>query len=91
MTKPVELMSLFWTTAGIFPGNGEISRFDFKPREEKMLFKLSSRERSFPMTRLRLVSRGGRMPDVAFSRQAGRLPVHRFHASSPAMISPNYV
>jgi sugar phosphate isomerase/epimerase len=25
-------MSLYWTTAGIFPGQGEISRFDFKDR-----------------------------------------------------------
>ena len=28
----IELMSLFWTTAGIFPGDGEMSRFDFKDR-----------------------------------------------------------
>ena len=34
MNKPVELMNLFWTTAGIFPGDGEISRFDFKDRVE---------------------------------------------------------
>jgi len=25
-------MSLYWTTAGVFPGRGEISRFDFKDR-----------------------------------------------------------
>jgi len=31
---PVELMTLYWTTAGIFPGAGEISRFDFKDRVE---------------------------------------------------------
>ena len=28
----VELMCLFWTTAGVFPGHGEISRFDFRDR-----------------------------------------------------------
>jgi len=28
----VELMCLYWTTAGIFPGHGEISRFDFRQR-----------------------------------------------------------
>ncbi len=28
------LMSLFWTTAGVFPGVSEISRFDFKDRVE---------------------------------------------------------
>lgn len=32
MENNAELMSLYWTTAGIFPGNGEISRFDFKDR-----------------------------------------------------------
>jgi sugar phosphate isomerase/epimerase len=32
MKTNVELMSLYWTTAGIFPGQGEISRFDFKDR-----------------------------------------------------------
>jgi sugar phosphate isomerase/epimerase len=32
MKSNVELMSLFWTTAGIFPGHGEISRFDFLDR-----------------------------------------------------------
>jgi sugar phosphate isomerase/epimerase len=31
---PVELMCLYWTTAGIFPGQSEISRFDFKDRVE---------------------------------------------------------
>jgi sugar phosphate isomerase/epimerase len=30
----VELMNLFWTTAGTFPGIGEISRFDFRDRVE---------------------------------------------------------
>jgi len=30
----VELMSMFWTTAGIYPGEGEISRFDFRDRVE---------------------------------------------------------
>lgn len=30
----VELMNLYWTTSGIFPGQGEISRFDFKDRVE---------------------------------------------------------
>jgi sugar phosphate isomerase/epimerase len=34
METTVELMSLYWTTAGIFPGRGEISRFDFKDRVE---------------------------------------------------------
>ena len=34
MTNPVELMCLYWTTAGIFPGQGEISRFDFRDRVE---------------------------------------------------------
>lgn len=29
-----ELMSLFWTTAGVFPGDGEISPFDFRDRVE---------------------------------------------------------
>ena len=32
MNSNVDLMSLYWTTAGIFPGQGEISRFDFKDR-----------------------------------------------------------
>lgn len=30
----LELMNLYWTTAGIFPGRGEISRFDFRDRVE---------------------------------------------------------
>jgi len=34
MKNHVELMNLFWTTAGVFPGVGEISRFDFKDRVE---------------------------------------------------------
>ena len=34
MKNDVELMNLYWTTAGIFPGAGEISRFDFKDRVE---------------------------------------------------------
>ena len=34
MKNNVELMNLFWTTAGVFPGMGEISRFDFKDRVE---------------------------------------------------------
>ena len=34
MNNPVELMNLFWTTAGIFPGQGEISPYDFKDRVE---------------------------------------------------------
>jgi sugar phosphate isomerase/epimerase len=34
MTQPIELMNLFWTTAGIFPGDGEISPYDFRDRVE---------------------------------------------------------
>jgi sugar phosphate isomerase/epimerase len=34
MKTSVELMTLYWTTAGIFPGAGEFSRFDFKDRVE---------------------------------------------------------
>ena len=34
MRNYVELMNLYWTTAGVFPGVGEISRFDFKDRVE---------------------------------------------------------
>lgn len=34
MKNNVELMNLYWTTSGIFPGVGEISRFDFKDRVE---------------------------------------------------------
>ena len=29
-----ELINLYWTTAGIYPGHGEISRFDFRDRVE---------------------------------------------------------
>jgi sugar phosphate isomerase/epimerase len=32
MKNNLELMSLYWTIAGVFPGQGEISRFDFKDR-----------------------------------------------------------
>jgi sugar phosphate isomerase/epimerase len=35
MMKNVELMNLYWTTAGVFPGRGEISRFDFRDRVEE--------------------------------------------------------
>ena len=34
LKNDVELMNLYWTTAGVFPGVGEISRFDFKDRVE---------------------------------------------------------
>ncbi len=34
MKNNVELMSLYWTTAGVLPGVAEISRFDFKQRVE---------------------------------------------------------
>jgi len=34
MNNNVELMNLFWTTAGIYPGTGDISRFAFKDRVE---------------------------------------------------------
>ena len=34
MKNNVELMNLYWTTAGIFPGAGEISPYDFKDRVE---------------------------------------------------------
>ena len=34
MKNNVELMNLFWTTAGIFPGAGEMSPHDFKDRVE---------------------------------------------------------
>ncbi len=34
MESNVELMTLYWTTAGILPGVGEISPFDFKDRVE---------------------------------------------------------
>jgi sugar phosphate isomerase/epimerase len=32
MKNSAELICLYWTTAGVFPGRGEISRFDFKDR-----------------------------------------------------------
>ena len=32
MKNNVELMCLYWTTSGVLPGQGEISRFDFKDR-----------------------------------------------------------
>ena len=34
MNTNIELMNLYWTTAGIYPGRGEISRFDFRDRVE---------------------------------------------------------
>ena len=34
MNTNVELMNLYWTTSGVFPGVGEISPFDFKDRVE---------------------------------------------------------
>lgn len=34
MTNTVDLMTLYWTTAGIFPNVAEISRFDFRERVE---------------------------------------------------------
>lgn len=34
MSQTVELMNLYWTHAGIFPGEAEISRFNFKDRVE---------------------------------------------------------
>ena len=34
MKRNVELMNLYWTTSGVFPGVGEISRFDFRDRVE---------------------------------------------------------
>ncbi len=34
MPNNVELMTLFWTTAGIYPNEGTISRYDFKDRVE---------------------------------------------------------
>ena len=34
MNHNVELMNLYWTTSGVMPGEGEISRFDFKDRVE---------------------------------------------------------
>ena len=32
MKSDIELMNLYWTTSGVFPGVGEISPFDFKDR-----------------------------------------------------------
>ena len=32
MKKKIELTNLYWTTAGVFPGRGEISLYDFKDR-----------------------------------------------------------
>jgi sugar phosphate isomerase/epimerase len=34
MSTPPELMTVFWTTAGLAPDTGEISRFDFRDRVE---------------------------------------------------------
>jgi sugar phosphate isomerase/epimerase len=34
MKNNPDLMCLYWTTAGVFPGRGEISRFDFRDRVE---------------------------------------------------------
>jgi sugar phosphate isomerase/epimerase len=34
MSSNVELMNLFWSCSGLFPGEGEISRFDFRDRVE---------------------------------------------------------
>jgi sugar phosphate isomerase/epimerase len=34
MPNNVDLMNLFWTTAGVYPGDAEISPFDFKDRVE---------------------------------------------------------
>jgi len=34
MQKGIELMNLYWTTSGIFPGEAEISPYDFKDRVE---------------------------------------------------------
>jgi len=34
MKNDLELINLYWTTAGIYPGCGEISRFDFRDRVE---------------------------------------------------------
>ena len=32
MKNNIGLISLYWTLAGVYPGKGEISRFDFKDR-----------------------------------------------------------
>jgi sugar phosphate isomerase/epimerase len=34
MNNKIELMNLFWTTSGVYPGEQGISRFDFKERVE---------------------------------------------------------
>lgn len=34
MSSAIALMNLFWTTAGIFPGTGGVSRYDFRDRVE---------------------------------------------------------
>ncbi|MGB8215323.1 MAG: sugar phosphate isomerase/epimerase [Anaerolineales bacterium] len=34
MNDPAELICLFWTSAGVFPGQAEVSRFDFRERVE---------------------------------------------------------
>lgn len=34
MNKNIDLINLYWTTSGIFPGEAEISRFDFRDRVE---------------------------------------------------------
>jgi sugar phosphate isomerase/epimerase len=34
MAQAVELMSLFWTTAGVFPGRGDVSPYSFRERVE---------------------------------------------------------
>ena len=34
MNNTIDLMNLYWTSSGIFPGTGEISRFDFQDRVE---------------------------------------------------------
>jgi len=34
MKTNIELINLYWTTTGIYPGRGEISRFDFRDRVE---------------------------------------------------------
>jgi sugar phosphate isomerase/epimerase len=34
MRKNIDMMCLYWTTAGVIPGQAEISRFDFKDRVE---------------------------------------------------------
>ena len=34
MKNNVELINMYWTTSGIYPDVGEISRFDFRDRVE---------------------------------------------------------